>query len=235
MVTAVSRAQGILDSAWRVVGDPVRRKGYDDAIGLRRRGGGLAQSESFPSEPAWRSSDFDFAAGRPGAELLAGLMVLTDWLTPHPREPRRITVPDIRGLFYSACLDIAANLHLRVTAVRVTEYPMPVDGLVVDQSPSRQRRCTGTVRSPLRYGIRPSRRGHTMSHSWITDPNTTASDDRRDVCELTHISCSGWGRAARSGGHEASRVSAMLVAQARMSSQLRKSPSWTRVAAAMAR
>ena len=135
VVTAVSRAQGILDSAWRVVGDPVRRKGYDEAVGLRRSGGGLSRPESFPSEPGWRSSDSDFVAGRPGAELLSGLMALTDWLTPHPREPRRIIVPDIRGLFYSVCLEIAAKLHLRVIAVRLTKYPMPVDGLVVDQSP----------------------------------------------------------------------------------------------------
>ena len=135
VVTAVSRAQGILDSAWRVVGDPVRRKGYDEAIGLRRRGGGLARSESSPSEPGWGSSDFDFVAGRPGAELLGGMMVLTDWLTPHPREPRRVIVPDLRGLFYSVCLEIVGKLHLRVTVVRLTEYPMPVDGLVVDQSP----------------------------------------------------------------------------------------------------
>ena len=45
----------------------------------------------------------------------------------------------------------------------------------------------------------------------------------------------GCGRAVRAGGHEASKLSAMLVAQARMSSQLRKSPSWARVAEAMAR
>ena len=135
VVTAVSRAQGILDSAWRVVGDPVRRKGYDEAVGLRRSGGGLVRPESFPSEPGWRSSDFDFVAGRPGAELLSGLMALTDWLTPHPREPRRIMVPDLRGLFYSVCLEIAGKMHLRVTAVRLTENPMPVDGLIVDQFP----------------------------------------------------------------------------------------------------
>ena len=135
VVTAVSRAQGILDSAWRVVGDPVRRKGYDEAVGLRRSGGGLVRPESFPSEPGWRSSDSGFAAGRPGAELLGGMMVLTDWLTPHPREPRRIMVPDLRGLFYSVCLEIAGKMHLRVTAVRLTENPMPVDGLIVDQFP----------------------------------------------------------------------------------------------------
>src|SRR5215813_10132839 len=62
VVTAVSRAQGILDSAWRVVGDPVRRKGYDEAIGLRRRGGGLARCERFPSEPGGRSPASDCEA-----------------------------------------------------------------------------------------------------------------------------------------------------------------------------
>ncbi len=46
VVTAVSRAQGILDSAWRVVGDPVRRKGYDEAVGLRRR---LCHAQPLPA------------------------------------------------------------------------------------------------------------------------------------------------------------------------------------------
>jgi hypothetical protein len=135
VVTAISRAQGILDSAWRVVGDPVRRESYDKAAGIRSSGGGLAQPENFPSQPGWRSSDFDFVAGQPGEELLGGLMALTDWLAPHPREPRRIMVPDIRGLFYSVCLEIVGKLHLRLTVVRLTEHPMPVDGLIVDQFP----------------------------------------------------------------------------------------------------
>jgi hypothetical protein len=41
----------------------------------------------------------------------------------------------VRGLFYSVCLDLVGRLDLQVTAVRLTEHPMPVDGLVVGQSP----------------------------------------------------------------------------------------------------
>jgi hypothetical protein len=33
------------------------------------------------------------------------------------------------------CLEVTGRLGLHVTAVRLTERPMPVDGLVVDQSP----------------------------------------------------------------------------------------------------
>jgi Ni,Fe-hydrogenase III small subunit len=44
-------------------------------------------------------------------------------------------VPDIRGLFYSAGQAIAGKQDLRVTVIRPTEHPMPVDGLVVGQSP----------------------------------------------------------------------------------------------------
>ncbi len=44
-------------------------------------------------------------------------------------------MPDVRGLFFSACLGIAGKLGLRVTTVRLTARPMPVDGLVVAQSP----------------------------------------------------------------------------------------------------
>ena len=49
--------------------------------------------------------------------------------------PRRLPVPDVRGLFYSVCLDLVGRLDLRVTEVRLTQHPMPVDGLVVGQSP----------------------------------------------------------------------------------------------------
>jgi hypothetical protein len=34
-----------------------------------------------------------------------------------------------------ACLELVGRLDLRVTAVRLTQHPMPVDGLVVGQSP----------------------------------------------------------------------------------------------------
>ncbi len=132
VVTAATRAKGILDAAWRVLGDPARRAGYDEAAGLRRSGGGLAAPGNFPSEPGWSGG---VVGGAAAAELLGGLLALSDWLAPHPSVPKRVTVPDVRGLFYSVCPQIVCRLGLRVTAVRLTEHPMPVDGLVVGQSP----------------------------------------------------------------------------------------------------
>jgi len=67
--------------------------------------------------------------------MLGALMALADWLTPHPSPPRRLAVPDVRGLFYSVCLELTGRIDLRVTTVRLTPRPMPVDGLVVGQSP----------------------------------------------------------------------------------------------------
>jgi DnaJ domain len=135
VVAAVSRSQRFLNEALRVLGDPVNRNRYDERSGMYASGGGLAQPGDSPTEPGIRSSDFDFVAGGPGAEMLGALMALTDWLAPHPGPPRRLVVPDVRGLFYSVCLELVGRLDLRVSAVRLTPRPMPVDGLVVGQSP----------------------------------------------------------------------------------------------------
>jgi len=135
VVKAASRAQGILDAARHVLADPANRERYDEAAGFRRRDDGLAQPRDFPSDPGWGPSDFGYAGGLRVEELVGGLMALTDWLAPHPRRPSRIPVPDVRGLFYTTCFEVAGRLGLRVTAVRLTKHPMPVDGLVVDQSP----------------------------------------------------------------------------------------------------
>jgi hypothetical protein len=135
VLTAATRAQGILDAARRVLGDPVSRERYDEAVGFRRSGEGLAGTGGVPSDPGWGPSDFSFAGGTQVAEMIGSLMALTDWLAPHPHPPRRVPVPDVRGLFYAACLEVGGRLGLHVTAVRLTEHPMPVDGLVVDQYP----------------------------------------------------------------------------------------------------
>ena len=135
VITAASRAQQILDSARRVLGDPATRARYDEAVGIRRSGGGLAQQEDFPSEPGWGPEDVDLIADTRGAELLGGLMALTDWLAPHPSPPRWVMVPDVRGLFYVTCLQIVGKLGLRIREIQLTEHPMPVEGLVVGQSP----------------------------------------------------------------------------------------------------
>ena len=142
VLAAVRRAEGILDAAWRVLGDPVSRERYDRAAGLRPSGGGLARSENVASDAGFRWSDFGVAG--PGEELLGA--VLVGLLAPAPGPPRRIAVPDVRGLFYQVCLRVTGPLNLQVTAVRLTEHPMPVDGLVVDQSPrspAKVRRARG--------------------------------------------------------------------------------------------
>jgi hypothetical protein len=48
---------------------------------------------------------------------------------------RRLTVPDMRGLFYWPSQAVAAMAGLRLTVVRLTPNPQPVEGLVVGQSP----------------------------------------------------------------------------------------------------
>jgi hypothetical protein len=135
VLTAVSRAQQLLDSARRVLGDPATRARYDAAAGIRRSGGGLAQQESLPSEPGWEPEDFDLVAGTRGMEAVGGLMAFMDWLAPHPRQPARVVVPDVRGLFYLTCMQIVGRLGLRIRRIQLTEHPRPVEGLVVAQSP----------------------------------------------------------------------------------------------------
>lgn len=135
VLTAASRAQSILDTARRTLGDPANRERYDEEAGFRRSRAGLAPPQNYPSEPGVGPSDFGDAGGARVEELLGGLMALTDWLTPHPHQPSRLPVPDVRGLFYSACLEVTGRLGLHLTAVRLTGHPMPVDGLIVNQSP----------------------------------------------------------------------------------------------------
>jgi len=135
VVKAATRAQGILDAARRVLSDPANRQRYDETAGIRRRGEGLARPAGFPSEPGWGPADFAYAGGLRIAELAGALTELSDWLAPHPRPPKRVPLPDVRGLFYSVGLAAAGRLGLQVNAVRMTEHPMPVDGLIVDQSP----------------------------------------------------------------------------------------------------
>lgn len=135
VLKAASRAQEIIDAAWFVLGDAARRTEYDEAIGIRRPGEGLDRRVSLPSGQGWNQEDFYFGSSR-GAAMLAALVALAEMMGPSHHEPRRITVPDLRGLFYSECMQILGRLGLRVTAVRLTARPMAVDGLVVDQSPA---------------------------------------------------------------------------------------------------
>jgi len=133
-VMAASRAQGIIDAARRMLGDPVSRQRYDEAAGLwGSSGGSLGQPADAPAGSGL--PDSDFAADNPGAEVLHSLGALNVWLVRHSDYQRRIPVPDVRGLFYDVFLGVVGRLDIEITSVQLTEHPMPVEGLVVDQSP----------------------------------------------------------------------------------------------------
>jgi hypothetical protein len=135
VIAAASRACEILGTARRVLADPANRARYDETAGIRLRTRGLSVPVSFPSQPGAERPDVDFIAGIAGLEMLGGLLMLGEWIAPHPRPPSRVAVPDVQGLFYSVCLQITGKLGFRLTTVRLTEHPLPVDGLVVGQSP----------------------------------------------------------------------------------------------------
>jgi hypothetical protein len=145
VLVSVRRAQEFLDGAWEVLGDPATRRRYDEAAGFRRRGGGLppagtSTAGTYPSdfEVNPRSGtlwDFDPVG------MLEGLLEMSGWI-PGPRQPKWVPVPDVRGLFFDVCLEVTGRLGIHVTSIRLTPRPMPVDGVVVDQSP----RAPGRVR-----------------------------------------------------------------------------------------
>jgi hypothetical protein len=124
VVQAISRAQGMLNDAWHVLGDPASRARYDESIGLRGPGGHLREPGSIPDGSGLGPPDMGIAedAGEDAAR-------------PQHWRARQVAVPDVRGLFYHVCLEVAARRNVHVTTVRLTPHPMPVEGLVVDQSP----------------------------------------------------------------------------------------------------
>lgn len=135
VLTAVTRAQHLLDTAWGVLGDPDRRKRYDEAVGLRRSGGGLGQPGSGIESAGMAPADPGIVGDLLG-DLLGGLLgLLPEQPAPRRRRDRPRAVPDVRGLFYTVCLEVATRHGLHVRAVRLTARPMAVDGLVVDQDP----------------------------------------------------------------------------------------------------
>jgi DnaJ-class molecular chaperone len=134
VLTAVTRAQELLDTAREVLGDPESRKRYDEAAGLRRSGGGLGQPGTGIESAGLAPADLGIT-GELGGDAAGGLLALTGWLGPRRRRNRPVAVPDVRGLFCHVCLEVAARRGLHVRIVRLTQCPMAVDGLVVDQEP----------------------------------------------------------------------------------------------------
>ena len=71
-------------------------------------------------------------------------------LRPPTPPRRRVIVPDVRGLFYRPTQAVAALAGLRLAVVRLTPDPLPVEGLVVGQSPDPGQ----TVRYQSRLTVR---------------------------------------------------------------------------------
>jgi curved DNA-binding protein CbpA len=128
VLKAADAARAAVDEAWRILRDAAARRRYDEKIGVRRNGQGLDSAQSTPSGLGGAPSGGDVTADM----VMAGL---ADLMTPHPSPARRIIVPDLRGLFTRSCLRVTGDLGFQVEMVQLTEHPMPVEGLVVDQSP----------------------------------------------------------------------------------------------------
>ena len=128
VLSAAQRALQVADEAWRVLADPAAREAYDQDIGFLRRGEGLAAPSRGPSGP-----DVSLGEGWSTADEEA--------LEPYSDRPSRVMVPDVRGLFYRACMDVAGRIGLHLAPVRLTPHPMPVEGLVVGQAPAPGKRA----------------------------------------------------------------------------------------------
>jgi curved DNA-binding protein CbpA len=137
VLSAAARASQSIEAAWLVLSDPGQRREYDEEIGLHQERG-LRGSADFGGSagPVMYGADaFYLLRGRFAAMLGGAAMALSDWLRPRPAPPpRHRTVPDVRGLFYQPCRDVVTMAGLRLAVVRLTQDPMPVEGLVVSQS-----------------------------------------------------------------------------------------------------
>jgi hypothetical protein len=140
VVIAVARAREATEFAGLVLGDPELRRRYDREIGLAR-GRGLRGSSGFAEGAAVDGAD-PYDLMRAGSDLLDTVVwhsftALLSWMTPGPTPPRRrVVVPDLRGLFYHPCLNVATMAGFRLEVVRLTADPMPVEGLVTGQAPA---------------------------------------------------------------------------------------------------
>jgi hypothetical protein len=123
VLPAADRARQVLDQAWGVLADPAARASYDEQIGFARPGEGLAPPGRGPSGP-----DVSLGPGWSTAD--------EESLEPYSDRHSRAVVPDVTGLFYSTCMEVVGRVGLHVAPVRLTPHPMPVDGLVVGQTPA---------------------------------------------------------------------------------------------------
>lgn len=123
VVAAADRGRQAVAEAERVLTDPAAREAYDERIGFSRPGEGLEPPGRGPLGP-------DVSLGPNWSEADE------EALEPYADPPSHVGVPDVTGLFYQACLDVAGRAGLRVEPVTLTVHPKPVEGLVVGQAPA---------------------------------------------------------------------------------------------------
>jgi hypothetical protein len=143
---AATRARKAIDAAWLILGNRAHREPYDEAIGAAPKGAGLAGPELTASHPGMDLPDaaanaMYAAVDAADSGVLEGLAVLAGLLAAiaapgHGADRKPVTVPDVRGLFFRACHAALTMAGFRVSTVRLTDNPMPVEGLVVGQSPA---------------------------------------------------------------------------------------------------
>ena len=127
VLSAADQARQAVAEAWRVLADPAAREKYDQGIGFERPGEGLGPASLKPADP-----DVSLSKGWSLADEEA--------LESYPSGRSHVVVPDVGGLFYHACLDVADRVGLHLDPVRLTAHPMPVEGLVVGQTPGPGKR-----------------------------------------------------------------------------------------------
>jgi curved DNA-binding protein CbpA len=125
VLTAADRARQSVQEALRVLADPAARESYDEQVGFARPGEGLIAPDRGPVGPevgpGERSPAADGEAPKPHS---------------HHAHAHRDEVPNVTGLFYRACTEVAGRLGLHIAPVRLTPRPMPVEGFVVGQDPA---------------------------------------------------------------------------------------------------
>lgn len=134
-----TQALDLLADAWAVLGDPGRRREYDQRL--------ATSSDSGPGEvpPRPGTSDGHGFAAQPapigtgesrGDAVLAGIEEVAAWLGPGRGRSRQVLVPDLRGLPVTDARYLAAKAGVRTNVVQLALDPAPVEGRVVNQEPS---------------------------------------------------------------------------------------------------
>ena len=144
------------------------RRAHDERL-LQLRSYVTPPARTAPAPPTDTPSPVAGAVSRAAAAVEEAWRVLGDpeqrkrydarlGLRPPIPPRRRLIVPDVRGLFYRPSQAVAATAGLRLAVVRLTSNPLPVEGLVVGQSPDPGQ--TVRYRSTLTVQVwHPARQG----------------------------------------------------------------------------